>query len=72
MCGRISINKTRTTIIAGGGWLKYKTSNELHAVLYKKLQLEINTLLTIKLENPYANINQQQDQLIAIVKELLL
>ena len=72
MCGRISINKSRNTIIAGGGWLKFKTSSELHAVLYKKLQLEINQLLTIKMENPLANMNNQQELLIGIVKELLL
>ena len=69
LCGRLVINKTRTSVIAGG-WLKFKTVSELQAVLYKTLQSEITKLLELKLLQPSAATNDLQDRLIEIVSDL--
>ncbi len=71
LCGKIRINKSRDMIMAAGGWLKLKISNELHAVLYRNLQTEIDIFLSMKMKNPNANIDERQNLLIQIVKDLL-
>ncbi len=59
-------------IIAAGGWLKFKITSELHAVLYRRLQLEIDSLLATKLQHPHADVSIKQDRLLSIVKDLLV
>lgn len=64
--GDISISKSRDRILVDG-WIQLKAS-ELHAVLYKRLQREIETMLIKKVENPKVNLSERQK----IVRDVLV
>lgn len=68
--GDIAISKNRERIMVDG-WIQLKTS-ELHAVLYKRLQREIEGLLICKVEDPFANITQRQACLAKVISLLLM
>jgi ATP-dependent RNA helicase DHX36 len=67
--GDIFISRQRERIIVDG-WIHLKMS-ELHAVLYKRLQAEIDSMLVVKIENTSSDISQQQKIIHDILIELL-
>ena len=67
--GDIFISRQRERIIVDG-WIHLKMS-ELHAVLYKRLQAEIEAMLVVKIENTASDISKQQQIIHDILTELL-
>jgi HrpA-like RNA helicase len=67
--GDLTISKSRDRVIVDT-WIQLKSS-ELHAVLYKRLQREIEGLLISKVETPDADLADRQGILIAVLSKLL-
>lgn len=68
-CHDFRIGRKRDRVIVSG-WVEMKVS-ELHAVLYKRLQQEIECLLRLKVENSQLDITERQRDLRYIVETLL-
>ncbi len=68
-CHDFKISKKRDRVTVGG-WIEMKVS-ELHAVLYKRLQQEIECLLRLKVETPLLDIAERQRDVRFIVETLL-
>ncbi len=64
---RISSKRDRVTV---GGWAEMKVS-ELHAVLYKRLQQEIECVLRLKVETPALDVGDRERDVRFIVETLL-
>jgi hypothetical protein len=61
-------NKT-THRVTVGGWIEMKIS-ELHCILYRRLQREIEGLLRTKVEDASADISARQRNLVHILSML--
>ena len=46
-------------------------SSELHAVLFKRLQNEIENILKMKIENTKTDISMRQSLLVSVLEKLL-
>ena len=53
-----------------GSWIHFKMS-ELHAVLFRRLQTEMESLLRIKVEDPATDITKRQAVLVRVIEMLL-
>jgi hypothetical protein len=60
-------NKDRVTL---GGWVDMRIT-ELHCVLYRRLQREIDSLMRVKVEDPGRDISDRQHMLSHIVQLLM-
>ena len=67
--GDISISKNRDRVLIDG-WIQLKAS-ELHAVLYKRLQREIEAMLIKKIESPNESLAARQNLLKEAISKLL-
>jgi len=54
-----------------GGWIQMQIT-ELHAILYRRLQREIESLLRLKVETPEHDVRQRVHNLGRIIQSLLL
>jgi Helicase associated domain (HA2)/Oligonucleotide/oligosaccharide-binding (OB)-fold len=53
-----------------GSWIHFKMS-ELHAVLFRRLQTEMESMLRIKVEDPTTDITKRQAVLVRVIEMLL-
>jgi hypothetical protein len=53
-----------------GSWIQFKM-NELHAVLFRRLQWEIESLLRVKVEDPNNDVSKRQAVLVRVIETLL-
>ena len=53
-----------------GSWIHFKM-NELHAVLFRRLQWEIELLLRMKVEDPLIDVTKKQAVLVKVIETLL-
>lgn len=67
--GSITLSKTRKKVEIYG-WVRFHIS-ELHAVLLKRLQSEVWTLLRLRVEEPHRDIRPRQALLLRVVETLL-
>jgi hypothetical protein len=68
-CHDFKISTKRDRVVVGG-WIEMRVE-ELHAVLYKRLQQEIECLLRIKVEDPTHDVADREKDLRFIVETLL-
>ena len=75
--GDMLISRTRKgssseggVLVTVGSWIHFKM-NELHAVLFRRLQGEIESLLRIKVEDPANDVTKRQAVLIKVIEALL-
>lgn len=75
--GDILISRTRKggssdegVMVTIGSWIHFKM-NELHAVLYRRLQWEIEALLRIKVEDPNNDVTKRQAILVKVIETLI-
>ena len=75
--GDVLISRTRkgvssdaNVMVTVGSWIHFKMK-ELHAVLFRRLQLEMDALLRIKVENPSNDVSKRQAILVRVVQALL-
>lgn len=75
--GDILISRTRKgsnhevgVLVTVGSWIHFKM-NELHAVLFRRLQGEIESLLRIKVEDPTSDVTKRQAVLVKVIETLL-
>ena len=75
--GDILISRTRKgsssevgVLVTVGSWIHFKM-NELHAVLFRRLQGEIESLLRIKVEDAANDVTKRQAVLIKVIEALL-
>lgn len=75
--GDVSINADRDMMIVKDPNSKLETSvikvkaSELHAVLFKRLQNEIENILKMKIENTTTDISMRQSLLVSVLEKLL-
>jgi hypothetical protein len=67
--GSLAVSHSRDRIIVDG-WIEVKAS-ELHAVLYKRLQRELEDMLIRKIENPKEDISFRQGVILDVLNRLL-
>ena len=67
--GDIVISKTRRKVQIGG-WIRFHIQ-ELHVVLLKRLQEEVESLLRVRVENPRLDVRGRQELLVRVVEILL-
>ena len=75
--GDVLISRTRKGVssdvyvmVTVGSWIHFKMK-ELHAVLFRRLQQEMDALLRIKVENPANDVSKRQAVLVRVVHALL-
>lgn len=75
--GDVLISRTRKGVsseayvmVTVGSWIHFKMK-ELHAVLFRRLQQEMDALLRIKVENPANDVSKRQAVLVRVVQALL-
>jgi hypothetical protein len=75
--GDILISRTRKgresedgVMVTIGSWIQFKM-NELHAVLFRRLQWEIESLLRVKVEDPNNDVSKRQAVLVRVIETLL-
>eukprot|EP01034_Spumella_vulgaris_P021324 gene21324-27354_t len=68
-CHDFKISAKRDRVVVGG-WIEMCVE-ELHAVLYKRLQQEIECLLRLKVEDPLVDVREREKDLRFIVETLL-
>ena len=70
MNNNLNSDPSGRVLVTVGGWIQFEMS-ELHAVLFKRLQLEIDMLLQMKVQNPMIDVSKQQNVLITVLHSLL-
>ena len=67
--GDLNLNRTRDKVYVGD-WIKMPV-NELHAVLFKKLQIEVDSVLQCKVEDPGRDITERLSELRDIIDSIM-
>lgn len=67
--GDLELNRGRDRVLIGGG--QQMKMNEVHAVLMKQIQLEIEAILTVMTEAVPADTRKRQSALITTLQALL-
>jgi hypothetical protein len=63
-------NDGEGVLVTIGSWIHFKMI-ELHAVLYRRLQWEIESLLRVKVEDPNNDVSKRQAVLVRVIEALL-
>lgn len=64
------VRKASFETVTIGSWIHFKMS-ELHAVLFRRLQTEMESMLRIKVEDPSTDITKRQAVLVRVIEMLL-
>lgn len=67
--GDLNLNRTRDKVYVGD-WIKMSV-NELHAVLFKKLQVEVDSVLQCKVEDPGRDISDRLSELRDVIDSVM-